>query len=51
VAEIGRTSITFEQELAADGEVSATARAVIVAWDEAARTARPIGPEDRVRLA
>jgi acyl-CoA thioester hydrolase len=50
VAEIGRTSITFEQELAADGEVAATARAVIVSWDEAARTARPIDDADRERL-
>jgi acyl-CoA thioester hydrolase len=51
VAEIGRTSITFEQEVTHDGEVAASARAVIVAWDEAARAARPIGPEDRARLA
>ena len=52
VAELGRTSITFDQEVVApDGEVSATARAVVVAWDETARAARPIGPEDRARLA
>jgi acyl-CoA thioester hydrolase len=51
VTEVGRTSITFEQEVLQDDEVAATARAVIVAWDEAARAARPIGPEDRARLA
>ena|SRR5947207_8283324 len=51
VAEIGRTSITFEQEVVQDGEVVATARAVVVAWDEAARAARPIGQKDRARLA
>ena len=50
VAEVGRTSITFEQELAADGEVAATARAVVVAWDETARAGRPIGHDDRARL-
>jgi YbgC/YbaW family acyl-CoA thioester hydrolase len=50
VSEIGRTSITFEQELLHDGDVAATARAVVVAWDESARAARPIGTEDRARL-
>ena len=50
VTGIGRTSITFEQEVLQDGEVAATARAVIVAWDEAARGARAIGEADRERL-
>lgn len=50
VTEVGRTSITFEQEVTADGEVAASARAVIVAWDEATRAARPIGDDDRARL-
>ena len=50
VAEVGRTSITFEQEVTADGEVAATARAVVVAWDENSRAARPIGDDDRERL-
>jgi acyl-CoA thioester hydrolase len=50
VTEIGRTSITFRQELAAHGEVAATAQAVIVSWDEVARGARPIGDADRERL-
>jgi acyl-CoA thioester hydrolase len=51
VAEIGRTSVTFEQELVHEGEVAASARAVVVAWDEATRAARPIGEDDRARLA
>jgi YbgC/YbaW family acyl-CoA thioester hydrolase len=51
VTDVGRTSITFEQEVAVDGEVAAASRAVIVAWDEATRVARPIGDEDRARLA
>jgi acyl-CoA thioester hydrolase len=51
VSEVGRTSITFEQEVTApDGEVAASARAVVVAWDEAARGARPIADGDRARL-
>jgi YbgC/YbaW family acyl-CoA thioester hydrolase len=50
VTEVGRTSITFEQEVTHDGQVAATARAVVVAWDEANRTARPIGAADRDRL-
>ena len=37
-------------EVLQDGEVAATARAVIVAWDEAARGARAIGEADRERL-
>ena len=50
IGEVGRTSVTFEQEVALDGAVVATARAVVVAWDEAARGARPIGDADRARL-
>ena len=50
VAEVGRTSITFEQEVTAGDEVAVTARAVIVAWDEATRASRPIGEGDRERL-
>src|SRR5947207_5628326 len=50
VRKVGRTSITFEQEVASDGEVVATARAVVVAWDEVARAARPIEDADRSRL-
>jgi acyl-CoA thioester hydrolase len=50
VVEVGRTSVTFAQELTFGGEAAATARAVLVAWDEAERAARPIGPEERARL-
>jgi len=51
VGEVGRTSITFEQQVVAGGEeLAATARAVVVAWDEAGRSARPIGEADRARL-
>ena len=34
----------------AGGELAATARAVVVAWDEATRAARAIAVEDRARL-
>jgi acyl-CoA thioester hydrolase len=52
VAEIGRTSITFEQEVAhPGGETAATARSVLVAWDGAARAARALSDVERERLA
>jgi YbgC/YbaW family acyl-CoA thioester hydrolase len=50
VTEIGRTSITFGQQVIQDREVAATAKAVVVAWDEEARSARAIGEQDRSRL-
>jgi len=50
VAEIGHTSITFDQQLTAGAELAATARAVVVAWDAATRAVRPIADEDRARL-
>jgi YbgC/YbaW family acyl-CoA thioester hydrolase len=50
VTEVGRTSITFEQAVLQGEEVAAQARAVVVAWDEATRAARPIGDDDRQRL-
>lgn len=51
VATIGRTSVTFEQQVAArDGEIAATSRSVLVAWDETARTARVILDEERAKL-
>jgi acyl-CoA thioester hydrolase len=51
VAEIGRTSVSFEQEVVGpDGEVAARERSVVVAWDESARGPREIGGEDRRRL-
>jgi YbgC/YbaW family acyl-CoA thioester hydrolase len=48
IADVGRTSVTFEQEvLGPDGEVAAAARSVIVAWDEGRRSARPVGDDAR----
>ena len=52
VAEVGRTSVTFEQEVVGpDGAVAAAARSVIVAWDEESRSARPVSDDVRARLA
>jgi acyl-CoA thioester hydrolase len=51
IAEVGRTSVTFEQEVLAGDEVAATSRSVIVAWDGEARAARPITDDERARLS
>ena len=52
VAEVGRTSLTFEQEACAvDGELAATARSVLVAWDGEARAARALSDAERAKLA
>jgi len=51
VAALGRTSMTFEQELDAGHGVAATARAVVVAWDREARAARPLTDTERAKLA
>jgi YbgC/YbaW family acyl-CoA thioester hydrolase len=52
VAEIGRTSVTFEQQVAAaDGAIAATSRSVLVAWDETARAGRAILAEERAKLS
>jgi len=50
IVEVGRSSITFEQEVVAGGEVRAASRSVLVAWDRDARTARAITDEERARL-
>ena len=51
VAEVGKSSVTFEQEVRGpEGEVAAAARSVIVAWDETTRSARPIADSERQRL-
>jgi acyl-CoA thioester hydrolase len=51
IAEIGRTSVTFEQEvLRPDGALAATCRSVLVAWDREAREARPIDERERALL-
>lgn len=51
ISGVGRTSVTFEQEVHAGGELAATSRSVIVAWDGAARAARPISDDERARLS
>jgi acyl-CoA thioester hydrolase len=51
VAEVGRSSITFEQELMrSDGVVAAVSRAVLVAWNPEARGSRAIDDDARARL-
>ena len=51
VAEVRRTSVTFEQEVvASDGAVSAVSRSVVVAWDPETRATREIDEGERVRL-
>lgn len=51
IAEVGRTSITFEQDvLRPDGEVAAACTSVLVAWDSQARAARPIEDRERALL-
>ena len=51
IAEVGRTSVTFEQEvLRPDGELAAACRSVLVAWDRDARAARPIDERERALL-
>lgn len=42
VSEMGTTSVTFEYELRAAGEVAATAECVLVAFDTDERTSTPI---------
>lgn len=52
VADVGRTSLTFEHEVVApDGGLAATAKAVLVAWDGDTRAARPISDDERAKLA
>jgi acyl-CoA thioester hydrolase len=51
IAEVGRTSLTFEQEvLGPDGDVAAACRSVLVAWDRGTRAARPIDERERALL-
>lgn len=51
LGEIGRTSITFDQQiLGPDGERAVEARSVVVAWDDAARAPRELAAEDATRL-
>ena len=51
ISEVGRTSVTFEQEvLRPDGEVALVCRSVLVAWDREARASRPIDERERALL-
>jgi acyl-CoA thioester hydrolase len=51
IAEVGRTSISFEQDvLGPDGEVAAACKSVLVAWDREARAARSIDERERAAL-
>jgi acyl-CoA thioester hydrolase len=51
VAEVGRTSVTFEQEVVGpDGAVAASSRSVLVAWDAGTRGARAIADDERSKL-
>ena len=51
IAAVGRTSLTFEQEvLGPGGEVAATCTSVLVAWDPDARAAREIDERERALL-
>lgn len=52
VANVGRTSVTFAQEVVApDGEVAAESESVLVAWDTGERGPRAITDAERARLA
>ena len=45
---VGRSSVTVENEvLLPDGTVAASGRSVLVAWDPAARTSRPLTDRER----
>lgn len=51
IAEVGRSSVRFEQEvLAPDGEPAAKGEAVLVAWDRETRSSRPIEDDERRAL-
>jgi acyl-CoA thioester hydrolase len=51
VAELGRSRIELENRLLKpDGAVAVEGRAVLVAWDEEARRARPLNDDERTAL-
>jgi acyl-CoA thioester hydrolase len=51
VAELGRSRIELENRLLkSDGAVAVEGRAVLVAWDEEARRARPLTDDERTAL-
>jgi acyl-CoA thioester hydrolase len=52
IAAIGNKSITIDNELVrADGEIAATGRATMVAWDKTRRRSRPISDAERAALS
>jgi acyl-CoA thioester hydrolase len=50
VAEVGRSSVTFEQEVMSGDEVGARSKTVLVAWDGERRASRPIRDDERAAL-
>lgn len=51
IGELGRTSVTVEQEIVLpDGTVAAQGRAVMVAWDREARRPRALRERERAAL-
>ncbi|PSQ27312.1 hypothetical protein BRD09_08835 [Halobacteriales archaeon SW_10_68_16] len=50
VSELGTSSAPFEHEITADGELAATAEALMVAYDGEAGQPRPIPEEWRERI-
>lgn len=50
VSEVGRSSVTFEQEAMAGEEVGARAKTVLIAWDGERRASRPITGDERTAL-
>ena len=52
IEEVGRSSVRFRQTIStADGELSAEAEAVLVAWNPKTRRSREITQAERQRLA
>jgi acyl-CoA thioesterase FadM len=52
IASVGQSSVRFRQRVVLeDGTVAAEAETVLVAWDRAARTSRPITDPERAALA
>ena len=51
IVAVGRSSVTFEQQvLASGGDVAVSSQAVLVAWDSAKRHSRPITERERTQL-
>jgi acyl-CoA thioester hydrolase len=50
VAEVGRSSVTFEQEVMSGDEPGARSKTVLIAWDAERRASRPIRDDERAAL-